>query len=336
MKNAIYGAGSLGTVLGAFITKNGGDIDLINHNEAHVKALKEYGAQIVGKVEFTQPVKALLIDEMEGKYDIIFLMTKQQLNKTVVIKLKDYLKDDGVLVTFQNGLPEILIGDILGKDRVLGATVGWGATLIKPGVVKLTSDPSALTFTLGSLEKTPNKKIDDVKKLLELMGQVTIDKNFVGARWTKLLINASFSGLGTTLNYTFGEVCKDKKARHIVQLLMKECLDVASAQGIELSPVQGKDVRKIFNYNNKLKKWLAFQIIPFAMRKHYAIRPSLIYDLEKGRKTEVDFINGSVVSAGKECGVPTPMNAKVVKLIHLIEDGTVSAHKENVKYFINI
>ncbi|MFA6843339.1 MAG: ketopantoate reductase family protein [Bacilli bacterium] len=336
MKNAIYGAGSLGTVLGAFITKNGGDIDLINHNEAHVKALKESGAQIVGKVEFTQPVKALLINEMTEKYDIIFLMTKQQLNKTVVNYLKDYLKDDGVLVTFQNGLPEVLIGNILGKDRVLGATVAWGATLIKPGVVKLTSDPSALTFTLGSLEKTPNKKINDVKNLLELMGPAEIDDNFVGARWTKLLINSSFSGLGTTLNYTFGDVCKDKKARHIVQLLMKECLDVAKAKGIELSPVQGKDVRKVFDYNNKFKKWLGFQIIPIAMKKHYAIRPSLIYDLERGKTTEVDFINGSVVSAGKECGVPTPMNAKVVKLVHLIEDGTVSAHKDNVKYFVNI
>ena len=68
---AIYGAGSLGTVLGAYITKNGGDIDLINRNRAHVEALNENGATVTGAVEFNVPVKVLLPDEMDGRYDVI-------------------------------------------------------------------------------------------------------------------------------------------------------------------------------------------------------------------------------------------------------------------------
>ena len=78
---AIYGAGSLGTVLGAYITKNGGQIDLINRNKAHVDALNEKGAQIKGKVEMTVPVTAYTPDEMSGKYDVILLITKQLQNK---------------------------------------------------------------------------------------------------------------------------------------------------------------------------------------------------------------------------------------------------------------
>ena len=151
MRTAIYGAGSLGTILGAFITKAGVQIDLINRNKAHVEALQTKGAQVVGTVEFTQPVTAYTPAEMEGKYDIIFLMTKQQHNAEVVAMLKDYLADDGVLVTFQNGLPELQIAEILGQERVLGCTVAWGATLQSPGVCELTSHPDALSFALGAL-----------------------------------------------------------------------------------------------------------------------------------------------------------------------------------------
>jgi ketopantoate reductase len=96
-KYAIYGAGSLGTVLGAFITKNGGEVDLINRNKAHVEALNTKGAKIIGTVDMTVPVKAITPDMMEGKYDVIVLLTKQLFNKEVVTMLKDYLTDDGNL-----------------------------------------------------------------------------------------------------------------------------------------------------------------------------------------------------------------------------------------------
>ena len=76
MRCAIYGAGSLGTILGAYLTKNGVSIDLINRNRKHVDALKAAGARISGTVEMTVPVNALLPEEMTGKYDVIFLMTK--------------------------------------------------------------------------------------------------------------------------------------------------------------------------------------------------------------------------------------------------------------------
>ena len=88
---AIYGAGSLGTVLGAYMTKNGVDVELVNRNKAHVAALNEKGAHITGTVEMTVPVKAITPDEMSGVYSVIFLMTKQLLNPEVVAFLKPFL-----------------------------------------------------------------------------------------------------------------------------------------------------------------------------------------------------------------------------------------------------
>ena len=134
MRIAIYGAGSLGTILGAYISKAGVEIELINRNKAHIEALQTKGAHITGTVEFTQPVVAYTPDNMNGEYDVIFLMTKQQHNAEVVTMLKDYLAADGALVTFQNGLPELQIAEILGEERVIVCTVAWGATLQGPGV----------------------------------------------------------------------------------------------------------------------------------------------------------------------------------------------------------
>ena len=97
MRVAIYGAGAMGTVLGAFVTKNGGSPDLITRNAAHVAALKKGGAHITGTVDFTVPVSALLPDEMEGEYDVIFLMTKQRANKEILQFLLPHLKSDGIV-----------------------------------------------------------------------------------------------------------------------------------------------------------------------------------------------------------------------------------------------
>ncbi|MBR7130252.1 MAG: NAD(P)-binding domain-containing protein, partial [Tidjanibacter sp.] len=215
MRVAIYGAGSLGTILGAYITKAGEKIDLINRNKAHVEALQTKGAQVVGTVQFTQPVVAYTPAEMSGQYDIIFLMTKQQHNAEVVTMLKDFLAPDGVLVTLQNGLPEVQIAEILGEEHVLGCTVAWGATLQGPGVCELTSSPDALSFSLGAISAKSNKHFAKVKELLELMGTVDVEENFLGTRWSKLLINASFSGMSAVLGCTFGEAAKPRASRRI-------------------------------------------------------------------------------------------------------------------------
>ncbi|WP_298505925.1 2-dehydropantoate 2-reductase N-terminal domain-containing protein [uncultured Sphaerochaeta sp.] len=103
MRTAIYGAGSLGTVLGAYLTKQGIECDLISRNKVHVTALQQKGARIVGKADFSVPVKARLPEQMQGTYDLIFLLTKQLENRKVATFLCTYLAKDGLLVTMQNG-----------------------------------------------------------------------------------------------------------------------------------------------------------------------------------------------------------------------------------------
>ena len=290
-----------------------------------------YGAGAMGTVDFVQKVNALLPEEMTEKYDIILLMTKQRMNGEIVRFLKDYLKEDGALCTCQNGLPEPKIAEIIGEDRTLGCAIAWGATFRGKGVSELTSDPAALTFSLGAYGK--GNHLQDVKELLECMGTVTVEQNFIGARWSKLLINSAFSGLSTVTGATFGEISKEKRSRRVAQAIMKECIDVAKAAGIRIEPVQGHKIDKLFDYKGKLKKAFSFALIPVAMKKHARLISSMLQDLRAGKKCEIDFINGVVCEYGKKYSVPTPCNERTVQLVHEIEEGKRAISFENIAQY---
>ena len=330
---AIYGAGSLGTVLGAYITKNGGDIVLVNRNQSHVRMLNEKGAHITGTVDLSVPVKAITPDQMEGKYDIILLMTKQLQNEQVVTMLKDFLSDNGVIVTLQNGLPEPGIAEIVGSGHTMGCTVEWGATLSAPGECILTSDPDSLSFHMGKMEGISETQFSMVKDLLELMCPVHEESNLLGARWSKLLINATFSGLGTVVGGTFGSVSGNADARKVAIRCMKECIDVGHAAGVEFAPVQGKNITALFYYTNAVKRAIATMIIPIAMKKHKDIEPSMLQDLKHGKACEIDAINGVVCREGRKYGVATPINDRIVEVIKAIQSGEKNACPENIRLF---
>lgn len=330
---AIYGAGSLGTVLGAYITKNGGQIDLINRNKAHVEALNTKGATIKGTVDMNVPVKALTPDEMEGQYDVILLMTKQLFNTEVVTKLKDHLTDKGVIVTLQNGLPEPGIAEIVGANRTMGCTVEWGAALGEPGVCTLTSEPDSLSFHMGKMDGISDEQFKMVKDLLELMCPVHEEDNLIGARWSKLLINATFSGLGTVVGGVFGDVSENKDAAKVAVRCMKECIDVGHATGAEFAPVQGKNITALFYYKNAIKRAIATFLVPIAMKKHRDIEPSMLQDLKKGKPCEIDAINGVVCEWGKKTNTPTPINDRIVEIVKKCEKGELKPQASNIKLF---
>ena len=317
--------------MGAYLAREGVQIDLINRNHAHVNALNRSGAHITGTVNMTVPVNALLPEDMTGRYDIIFLMTKQLNNRETVSFLKNYLSEDGVIVTMQNGIPEDSIAEIVGPEHTIGVTVEWGATMDAPGNSRLTSDPDSLSFHMGSMPGIPENKLEQVKAVLEKMCPVVIENNLPGARWSKLLINATFSGLGTVIGGTFGDVTRDPEARNLAASCMKEVIDVGRAAGVTFAPVQGKDLVNLFYWSNPFKKVLAKLIMPIAMKKHASIEPSMLQDLKRDKPCEIDAINGVVCEWGRKEGIRTPVNDRIVKIIHEIQEGKRKPSRENLK-----
>ena len=336
MKYAIYGAGSLGTVLGAYMSRSGIEVELVNRNRAHVEALQKNGARISGTAEMTVPVKAVMPYEMEGIYDVIFLMTKQQHNREVVTKLLPYLGEKSVIVTLQNGLPEPLIAGIAGPERTIGCVVEWGATLKAPGECELTSDPDSMSFHMGRMEGITDEQLALVRSLLESMCPVEIEENLLGVRWSKLLINATFSGLGTVIGGHFGDVSASKEVRPLALLCMKECMDVGRAAGAVFAPVQGKDITKLFYWKGPVKKAFAGALLPVAMKKHRLIEPSMLQDLKKGKPCEIDAINGAVCEWGRKTGIPTPVNDRIVEIVKKEQAGELPLSKENIRLFADL
>lgn len=333
MRIAIMGAGSLGTILGAYISKAGREVELIDPYEEHVKALNEQGAHIVGTVDFIQKVHAIVPDDMEGIYDLIIYMAKQTYNDTAIPQIQAHIDENSTVCVCQNGIPEYAVSSAIGTERVVGAPVGWGATFQGPGCSALTSGENNCSFTLGSVDGPINDRVLKAKEILECMCPVTVSENLLGLRWTKLLMNATFSGLSTALGTTFGGVLDDDNAMKLILRIGKECLDVAAEKGITLLPFMQYDFYDVFRRGNEETNQKSIATIREIWGPHRLLTASMAQDLVKGRKCEIFDINGVVCDAGKETGMPTPVNDMIVEIVSGIQDGKYKFDGENMKYF---
>lgn len=333
MQIAIYGAGSLGTILGAYLAKAGKDPVLITRNRPHVDALNQNGAHITGTVNFTQPVRAITPDKMNGTYDVVFFLVKQTGTEEALQSLRPHLLEDSIVCTLQNGLPEPKLEGILGSAHIVGCAVGWGATLQGPGVSQLTSEPNNLTFDIGKSSGAIDNDIELVKGLLECMCPTRAMTNLMGIRWTKILINSMLSGMSTVIGGTFGDVAAHKESLHCAQNIANECIQVARASGIRMEKMQGIPIGSLLAYQSGFKKAMLKPVYKVLVKPHRLLKASMLQDLEKGKKCEIDSINGSVCEMGRKYRVPTPYNDKVVEIIKGIEAGKYRPEYRNVQYF---
>ncbi len=329
MRTAIMGTGSLGTILGAHISTARHQIDLIDTFEAHINALNKNGATVIGTKEFNVPVKACTPDNMDGIYDLVFFMVKQTCNEAAIAAIKPHIHDKTIICTLQNGLPEYKLAGVFGEDRVLGCIVGWGATFRGPGISELTSDTVKMSFDLGRIDGKITDGLQQVKKILECMCPTHIHENLMGIRWSKMLINSTFSAISALTGCCFGDVPEQPELLLCAQHIGNECLRVAEAYGIQVEPSQETDVAAQLKFNTDAEREKTSETYRILSLAHRRLRASMLQDLEKGRKCEIDFINGFICNMGKTVGVPTPVNSQIVELIHEIEDGRLSPTYKN-------
>lgn len=340
-KIAVYGAGAMGTVLGALLVKGGLlNVELITRNEEHVKGLNERGARIalVGGDEWNVPVRAATPVDMGEGYDVVFLMTKQRFNADILEFLQPKLKKDGIVCTTQNGLPEKSVEKTFGKARTFGGVASFGANMYGGGRVALTSEFSGMRMQIGGLE-TNAEKLSLLAEILSYAGKAVGNENFVeitenlaGARWSKLAVNAAFSGLSVVTGMTFGEIAKKRRSKKIALGVLRECLSVAVVLGVTPEKMQGYSLQKLLGGRGFFKTAFALFALPIAMKRHKALRSGMLRDVENGRKCEIDYIDGAVVKAGEEAGVETPLCRQIVEIVHGIENGLYEISPENLDF----
>ena len=315
MRVAVLGAGSLGTVIGAMLTQNGVDVVLIDGYKAHVEALQTNGATIEGKMELQIPVMACDLEHITGIFDIVLYLGKAPNNAEYLPAILPHLHKGSVVCTLQNGIPEQKVAKYVGRDRTVGGTVGWGASLRAPGITEMTSDPDRQTYELGELDGRITPRIQAVKAILDKAGAARVSENLAGERWTKLCVNASLSGMSAALGCTYGEVLDNEKALLCAAFIKDEIIKLAHAQGIKLLELQGIQFEDFELANGKadferIKPLYHQWYVP-----HRAVIASMLFDMRLGRKCEIDAINGEAVEKGDELGIDTPFNDKVVELV---------------------
>lgn len=335
MKIGILGCGAMGTVMGAYMTKNGLDVELIDSYKEHVDVLNKNGAHIIGSVDMIVPVKAVTPEEMKGIYDLIFLFTKQTVNDTVLKNLLPHLNEKSTVCTLQNGVPEHFVAGYVGEERTLGGTVLWGATFIKPGVSELTQDitKNDHLFEIGAIDGTIGERVNNAAEILGYMGRAKITDTLMASRWGKLINNACMSGMSAACGATFGEILQDEKSRACLSYLAREVKRCCEAEGYKMPILLNEQLP----YSCDIKDQEMFdtnQRMFLEMYKDmYTAKASMLQDLEKEKKTEVLMINGYVSSTGDKYNIDTPFNDTVVEIVTKIEKKLLPLSMDNLKYF---
>jgi len=329
MRIALVGVGAMGTVIGALLTKNGEDIVLVDVNEPHIKALNEKGAKIVGHMDLTVPVKAMIPGEMEGIYGLIIYLVKTTYDDVALPEILPFLGTDSLVITLQNGVPEERVAAVVGRERTLGGAIGWGATFLAPGVSELTYEPVDMTYDIGEMDGSVTERVQAVKAVLDKAGEAHVSTNLAGTRWVKLMVNVSMSGLSTALDCTYGDILDDDKATIAAISISLETLHTAKALGITMEPMKGVDPNIMLDVVKQSEE-NAVKVFRMIYERSRELVASMLQDLRRGIPCEVDTINGYLTAKSAEAGVPTPVNDKVTEIIRGIQDGKYPLSFDNL------
>jgi 2-dehydropantoate 2-reductase len=323
MRIALLGAGSMGTIIGAYLSKSGYDVTLVDNYKEHVEALNNNGAHIIGSVDEIIPVKAVMNDGLSGKYDLVLSLTKQTTMKEALENAVSFMHDKTIVMTLQNGIPEDIAAEIVGIDRVLGGGMEFSGTFIEPGVSKLASSKETLGITFGRPDGKITEETLEIQKIFkDALGHCELTENLRGVRYTKLTDNACFSGLATALGCLVGDILDNRKAMECIAYTGREAANVINA--LDVNPIELFGLRPILeNVSFETREELD-KVIDYWTRIYTPYRDqkgSMLQDLEKGRVCEINQINGKFVDEGNKIGVKTPFNAKIVEMITKIQNG---------------
>jgi len=329
MKIVVIGAGAIGGITAACISRAGYDVEIVCKHEHLARTIESRGLHITGvKGDFYAKMKAVpTVDDLEGIKDLVLIATKATDLVAVATDLLPYLGESSLVVSLQNGLCEDTLAEIVDKKRTVGCVVGWGATMHGLGELEMTSTGE---FVIGTINGTSSHRLNTVKTILDTVVPVEISDNIKGNLYSKLMINACITSLGAICGLYLGEMLANRKIRSIFLEIQREALVVAQAMDLKVEVYANKIDWYSFltgeSFLSSLKRHLLIRIIGFKFRR---LKSSSLQSLERGKPTEIDWLNGYISKNGQLHNVPTPVNDSIVRLIKEIEQGKRSITIKN-------
>src|SRR5919201_739182 len=305
---AIIGAGAIGSVVGGMLTRAGHDVTLIDQWPEHVEAMKKVGLRLSGTCgEHLVPVRAIGIHELHSvaePFDAVFISVKSYDTEWAVALGLSYLtKPDGVIVDFQNGVNDEGVAAMAGRERCLGCVITIGAGMYEPGHA-IRTDRGQVGFKIGEHDGKVTERAERLAKIMCDVAQTKVTTNLWGERWSKLSVNCMANGLAGLSGLGSAEVRTKDGVRRVAIHLAAEAIKVGRARGHEVEPIWGIEAQRFVDAAEG--RMLADVERDMAERAKELAggRPSLLQDVMRGRRTEVQYLNGYVSEQGRRVGVP--------------------------------
>lgn len=311
MKIAIVGAGAMGCLYGAKLSKvKSNQVFFIDVWQEHIDAMNNNGLmmeenarmiEFKGLIATNDPVSI-------GPVDLAIIFVKSTLTNEAMNNNKSIFGPDTIAITLQNGLGNIdVISQSIGPKNVLAGTTAHGATMIGPGKIRHAGTGKTI---IGELSGQTTDRIRKIELMFNDAGiETTVSDNVVGLVWDKLLINVGINALSGITRVENGRLLDYPEIEQLLKLAVVEALKVAESKGIKLSfadPVNHtKDVCKATATN----------------------KSSMLQDIIKGNITEIEMINGAIVKEGNSMGIDTPVNLVLTNIIKFIQRDELKKEK---------
>lgn len=343
---AIIGAGAVGGYAGAHMARAGEDVTFVDFWPENVEVMRSKGLRIShlkDVPEFTVPVKAIHVTELqkaskEAPFDIAFVCTKSYDTAWATMMVKQYLAGNAFVVSLQNCINEETIASIVGWGKTLGAIASSiTVDLCEPGHVRRASGkkgPDHTVFRVGEVHGRITDRAKEITRLVALADSAKTTDNLWGERWSKLVANAMGNGVSACTGLVTKDIIMDDGLRAFTARLGSESIRVGQALGYQLEEILHLDPEVIAKAGEGDAKARAHydehrlaEVKKAGGGEH---RPSMGQDMVKGRRTEIQQLNGFIVAKGKEMGVATPANAALTDIVTRVEKGELKPDKSHI------
>jgi 2-dehydropantoate 2-reductase len=343
---AIMGAGAVGCYAGAHMAKAGEDVTFIDPWPEHVETMRSKGLKIShlkDVPEFTTKVRALHLTELQGlakekPIDIAFVCMKSYDTAWATTMIKQYLAPEGFIVSLQNCINEETIAGVAGWGRVLGSIASSiTVDLCEPGHTRRAAGKSGAhhtVFRVGEVHGRITERAKEVCRLVGLADSAKVTQNLWGERWSKLVTNGMANGMSACTGLISREILLDDGLRRFGARLGSEAIRVGQALGYVLEEIHHIDPEVIARAGEGDAKAVAeYDAHRLAEAKKPGggeHRPSMGQDMVKGRRTEIEQLNGFIVGKAKEIGIPTPANVALTDIVKRVEKGEMKPDKKHI------
>lgn len=333
---AVVGTGASGASIGADLTRAGLDVTFIEQWPSHVEAMRANGVRIeMPEQTVTTPVRVFNVCEaatLRETFDVVLIVVKAYDTRWTCELIKPLTSRNGLVVGVQNGMTMDDIASIVGPERTLGAVPEIASNMFEPGVVNRQTPPSGTWFAIGAYDSSTQGREAEVVELLRHAGKVEISSDIRSAKWMKLVVNAAECLPSAILNLPLGEAAKVPGVRDVMAASGNEAIKTALALGHQLVPIFGKSHVEENDPSHYATSLLDTVLSEWTLPN---TRVAHLQDWLKGRRAEVDEINGVVVAEQRALGGTAPVNAKLVDIAHQIERGELEADPSNAALLLS-